>query len=196
MMVTTLIAIIVLPAVFYFVSSGDYYGRKVSIQAPAFTLLDTDGKEHRLSYHQGKYAFLYFGYLHCDGVCHNQVGVMFNLNNHTDSDDLDFIFITMDPKRDSNESLKLYFNQLGKNFTALTADSMQTVQKIANKYNAPFFADGLVSKQQDYEIEHPGTLFLINPEGVIEFIYQNQFLRYDKMIEDLEKLRSLTTITE
>lgn len=195
----TLLLFLLLPIIFYWVTTGEYYGRKMNVQAPKFELHDTNGQLHSLEQHQGKFTFLYFGYLNCNDVCHNQVGVMFNINHQTNNDDLDFIFITMDPKRDSKEMLNNYFNQFGANFTALTADSMREIQKIASKYKAYFQADGLTKSNEDYEISHPGSIFLINPDGRIEIVYQNTFLRYDHVIEDLNKLRtnfnkSVTTI--
>lgn len=183
-------AIISLPAVFYFFISGDFYGREVNRQAPSFELTDIAGQTHRLDSHRGKFTFLYFGYLNCDDVCHNQVGVMFNINHQTDNKDLDFLFVTMDPKRDSKEMLDIYFNQFGKNFTALTANTIQEVQKIAAAYKAPFFTTGSTQADKDYEIAHPGNIFLIDPKGMIRVVYQNQFLRYDRIIEDLNYLRA------
>ncbi len=183
--------IIVLPAIFYWLSSGEFYGRKVSTPAPVFELLDTNLNPHSLEQHKGKYVFLYFGYLNCDDVCHNQVGVMFNINHQTDNRDLDFIFVTMDPNRDSTTMLNDYFNQFGSNFTALTGNSVQTIQSIASRYKAPFFATGTLFGNNDYEIAHPGNIFLIDPDGVIQLVYQNQYLRYDKIIADLNKLRQI-----
>lgn len=185
-----ILASISLPVVFYLFNSGDFYGREVSVKAPEFELLKTNNQTHQLAEHKGKFVFLYFGYLNCDDVCHNQVGVMFNINHQTDNQDLDFIFVTMDPKRDSNEMLNDYFNQFGKNFTALTAKNMQQVQKIAVQYKAPFFATGSTQAERDYEIAHPGSIFLIDPKGDIRVVYQNQYLRYDMIIEDLKILRA------
>ncbi len=186
----TLLVMLLMPMVFYWVETGPYYGREENNPAPGFTLLDTQNQPHRLAEHRGKFTFLYFGYLNCDKVCHNQVGVMFNINHQTDNTDLDFIFVTMDPKRDTNEMLNDYFNQFGKNFFALTATSMQEIQKVASSYKAYFFADGSTEKGKDYEISHPGNIFLIDPDGQIRMVYQNTYLRYDKVIEDLNLLRA------
>lgn len=186
-----LMTLIVLPVWFYWVSSGPFYGKETQREAPTFSLLNTANQPHSLSQHQGKFVFLYFGYLHCDDICHNQVGVMYNINNHTTNKDIDFIFVTMDPNRDSPTMLNDYFNQLGTNFTALTAKTMREIQKIAAAYNAPFFATGAVQSKRDYEIAHPGSLFLIDPNGQIRVVYQNQFLRYDKIINDLNMLRTV-----
>jgi len=170
------------------------YGRKLDRVAPDFQLLDTQMNQHRLSQHKGKFVFLYFGYLNCNDVCHNQVGVMFNINNQTENKDIDFIFVTMDPKRDSPAMLTDYFNQFGSNFFALTGHSMAEIQKVASLYKAYFFPDGETKTGQDYEISHPGSIFLIDPDGKIQLVYQNIYLRYDKIIEDLNKLRKINRL--
>lgn len=193
-LIAALILIASIPMIFYWISSGEYYGRKIDRVAPDFQLVDTQMNQHRLSQHKGKFVFLYFGYLNCNDVCHNQVGVMFNINNQTDNKDIDFIFVTMDPSRDSPEMLNDYFNQFGSNFFALTGASMAEIQKVASLYKAYFFADGATQIGQDYEISHPGSIFLIDPDGNIQVVYQNIFLRYDKIIEDLNRLRQINRL--
>ena len=185
----SLLTLIVMPLGFYWVTTGEYYGRKIDQVAPDFTLIDTQGKEHSLSQHKGKFTFLYFGYLNCDEVCHNQVGVMFNINHQTTNKDLDFIFVTMDPKRDSKSLLNDYFNQFGSNFYALTAESMREIQSVASKYKAYFSPESVTTTGKDYEISHPGNIFLIDPNGQIQVIYQSTYLHYVKVIEDLNLLR-------
>ena len=185
----SLLTLIVMPLGFYWVTTGEYYGRKIDQVAPNFTLIDTQNKAHSLSQHKGKFTFLYFGYLNCDEVCHNQVGVMFNINHQTTNKDVDFIFVTMDPKRDSKQMLNDYFNQFGSNFYALTAQSMREIQSVASKYKAYFSPEGATKIGKDYEISHPGNIFLIDPYGHIQVVYQNTYLRYDKVIEDLNLLR-------
>lgn len=185
-----LISLVALPILFYWLETDQFYGRSLKRPAPEFNLLDTQLQPHRLSAHRGKFVFLYFGYLNCNDVCHNQVGVMFNIHHQTDHHDLDFIFVTMDPKRDSPKMLNDYFNQFGSNFFALTGQSMQQIQKVAGLYKAYFFADKNTKTIQDYEITHPGNIFLIDPAGNIRVVYQNSFLRYDKIIEDLNILRT------
>ena len=183
----SLLLLFSIPVLFYWVANDNYYGRHVDDMAQDFELTDVQGKAHRLSKHRGRYVYLYFGYLNCNDVCHNQVGVMFNLHHQSRRDDLDFIFVTMDPKRDSPEMLDAYFNQFGTNFVSLTSNTMQSIQKVAGDYHAAFFPDGNPKLNQDYEISHPGAIYLIDPTGRLQLVYQGD-LRYDMMLEDLQKL--------
>ncbi|BBP42514.1 SCO family protein [Thiosulfativibrio zosterae] len=186
--ILTALAFMAMPVVFFYMNSAQLYGLSVDRIAPDFILKDTQGNPHTLSQHRGRFVYLYFGYLNCNEVCHNQVGVMFNLHHQSHMDNVDFIFITMDPKRDSNKMLNQYFNQFGDNFYALTAESMAQIQVIANQYQAYFFAEGKADPKKDYEISHPGNIFLIDPDGRLKVIYPNQFLRYDNMLTDLKFL--------
>ena len=185
-----------LPLWFYLISSGPYYGRAVSIPAPDFTLNDTQQNPHQLSQHLGKFVFLYFGYLNCNDVCHNQIGVLFNINHQTNNQDLDFLFVTLDPKRDSSAQLNDYFNQFGPNFTALTGQSIHHIQQVAINYKEFFFTDSNTKTNPDYEISHSGNIFLIDPKGQLRIVYPNSFLRYDKMIDDINLLRTEFSLKE
>lgn len=186
-----LCTLLLLPYIFSYAKGSEFYGHFLNKQAPSFELFDVEGASHQLEKHRGRFVFLYFGYLHCDEVCHNQVGVMFNLDRQTAEDDIDFIFITMDPKRDSAQMLKTYFNHLGPNFYALRSETIKDVQSLANRYNAAFYPDKNWTTSEDYEINHPGTLYLIDKTGEIKLIYPNMHLRYDFIIKDLNKLRTL-----
>ena len=169
------------------------YGIRLDKPAPAFTLLSTQGQPHSLSQHQGRFVLLYFGYIHCDEVCHNQVGVMFNLNHQKpDNMPIDFLFVTMDPKRDTAEILHRYFEQFGDNFHALTARSVKATQALANRYHAPFSHEpkASVDNKEDYEVTHPGFLYVIDPQGKLRYLYPNQHLRYDKILQDIARLQS------
>lgn len=189
-----LIVLFLLPALFL-TSQPNFYGHELNRPAKNFTLLTTQQQSHSLTQHQGRYTFLYFGYLNCDEVCHNQVGVMFNLSQQAQLNNLDFIFISMDPNRDNPELLDRYFNALGPNFYALYDTNMQTIQALAQAYHAPFFKEpnsGLVANSsEDYEITHPGFLYLIDPAGIIRLMYPNMHLRYDLILQDLQKIENL-----
>ncbi|MDR9500044.1 MAG: SCO family protein [Hydrogenovibrio sp.] len=169
------------------------YGVQLDKPAPDFTLRSMLGEPHALNQHRGRYVVLYFGYIHCDEVCHNQVGVMFNLNHQKpDALPVDFLFVTMDPERDTPEVLRRYFEQLGDNFYALMASSVKATQALANRYHAPFNHEPKTTNEgrEDYEVTHPGFLYVIDPEGRLRYLYPNQHLRYDKILQDIERLEN------
>lgn len=191
---TAIMALFSLPILFMVVNTSELYGHELNRPAKNFTLLDTQNQPHSLEQHRGRYTFLYFGYLNCDEVCHNQVGVMFNISQHTQLNNVDFIFVGMDPERDTPKQLDTYFNQLGDNFYALYHPNMQTIQQLAQSYHAPFFvgpkSDTKTSQLKDYEITHPGYLYLIDPQGQIRVMYPNMHLRYDYILKDLNWLKA------
>lgn len=181
-----------LPVIFLLSNTSQFYGHELNQPATEFELFDTQGDSHQLSMHKGKYTFLYFGYLNCNEVCHNQVGVMFNISRQAVQKNIDFIFVSLDPKRDSPKQLDLYFNQLGANFYALYHPNIQVIQTLANAYKSPFYIDRIrqawSNDANDYEIQHPGYLYLIDPDGIIRLMYPNMHLRYDYILQDLGQL--------
>ena len=73
------------------------------------------GKPLNLEQLQGKWSFVFFGYTHCPDVCPitlGSLGTMFKLleKDPTVSPEIQSIFVSVDPKRDTPESLKEYVN--------------------------------------------------------------------------------------
>jgi protein SCO1/2 len=189
----SLLLLFSLPALYSLSQDKRFYGHFINQPAHPFRINDVNGKPHSLEQHLGQFVFVYFGYLHCDQVCHNQVGVMFNIDRQASQKNIEFLFISMDPERDSPERLATYFNQFGSNFNALRPENTAQIQSIARHYHASFFKEPSIRNPGQYDINHPGTLFLIDPEGQLALIYPNMHLRYDFILKDLEQLEKRQT---
>ena len=94
----------------------------------------------------------------------------------------------MDPLRDDINKLKFYFNENSK-LTILKGESTRQLQSIANDFRAPFNI-GLPDEAGNYDISHPGYIFMINPEGQLSLVYSGRFVDTDKILEDLFLYRS------
>ena len=152
---------------------------KIGQSAPAFTLLDQDGKKHTLSDYHGKWVLLYF-YPKDDtpGCTKEACGLRGAF-----------------PK----------FGKLKAVVLGVSVDSVKSHQKFAQKYGLPFtlLADedkkavkqyGVWAKKKMMGREYMGTLrtsFLIDPRGKIVKIYQN--VKPEQHAEEvLADLKSLT----
>lgn len=184
LLIATLIALPFIPGL---VSTFNSYGMVVNKAAPSFNLNTTDNKKTQLADYKGKFTYLYFGYLNCNGLCQTHLSTFFHLDKQSPEQDFRILFITMDAQRDSQEILKQRIESLGARFVALYADSTAEMQKLALAYNVPFYRTP--SNQKDYEINHAGFVFLIDPSGQWRRTYTGRYLNYTKMQQDLEKLR-------
>jgi protein SCO1/2 len=167
--------------------SQDYYGRILSRKAPSFQLKDSDDRQVALEDFQGKFIYLMFGYLGCEKVCHTQALTFYNLHQRLQSDRIQFLYLGMDPARDTPEKVAGYFDSRGSNFLGLMADSMQHAQAVAADYHAYFNVEPGGEGEQRI-INHPGFIYLIDPDGNLRLVYSGANLDLQRMLSDLNQL--------
>ncbi len=132
-----------------------------------FKLTAAGNKNFDLSHLKGKWSFLFFGYTHCPDVCPAtlmQMGSTFKLLEHDPSisSEIQGIFISVDPKRDTPELLKNYVGYFNPAFIGLTGNKAQLdafSRQIGTLYSVSEESEG------DYEVIHNSTIFLIDPQG-------------------------------
>jgi protein SCO1 len=168
-------------------NSQDYYGRTLTQAAPAFTLMDTDGREVQLAQFSGRFVYLMFGYLNCDRVCHTQALSLHMLGRRIGSAQVQFLYVGMDPARDTANQIKGYFESGSPNFTGLLARDMDQARAIAADYHADFSREP-DREGADYRIDHPGFIYLIDPRGIIRLVYTGSTLNPDRMLDDLRQV--------
>ena len=124
------------------------YFQPVDSEAPDFSLQDADGRPVKLSDFRGKVVVLHFIYTNCPDFCPlhaEKIAEIQKMVNITPmKDQVQFITITTDPKRDTGQVLRDYGNNHGLdpvNWTFLTAAPGQaedTTRKIALSYGLKF----------------------------------------------------------
>lgn len=99
----------------------------------AHTLINDDGQPVSLTDFAGKYTLLYFGYTYCPDFCPTTLTdyrlVMRALGE--DADKVAFVFISVDPKRDTPELLNAYVARFDPNIVGITGD-VETLRKVAD----------------------------------------------------------------
>lgn len=124
------------------------YFQAVDSEAPGFSLQDADGRPVQLSDFRGKVVVLHFIYINCPDFCPlhaEKIAEIQKMVNITPmKDQVQFITITTDPKRDTGQVLRDYGDNHGLdpvNWTFLTAAPGQaedTTRKIALSYGLKF----------------------------------------------------------
>ncbi len=129
-----------------------------------FSLADTDGKRVTDRDFRGKLMLVFFGYTHCPDVCPtelmNMTQVMEKLG--ADAKQVAPIFISVDPVRDTPESLSAYV----KNFSPLIAGltgSQEEVASAAKAYRVYF--KKAAGGSEDYTVDHSAFVYLMDREG-------------------------------
>lgn len=135
----------------------------VSIGGP-FTLVDQDGRTRHDTDFRGKLMLVYFGYTYCPDVCPTELQTMADAMERLGDKaaEVQPIFITVDPQRDTPAHLKDYAAAFDPRLVALTGTAEQ-VADAARAYKVYYKA----AKQEngEYLVDHSSFVFLMDREG-------------------------------
>jgi protein SCO1/2 len=131
----------------------------------AFHLVDQDGRPVDDSLLKGKWTAVYFGYTFCPDVCPTTLqalaGGLAKLGSK--GKDVQTLFISIDPERDTSAQLKTYISSpvFPRPIFGLTGTAEQ-VAEAAKAYRVYYAKAGTGST---YLMDHQSIIFLMNPDG-------------------------------
>jgi protein SCO1/2 len=130
-----------------------------------FTLTNQDGQVVDQSILKGKWSLVFFGFTHCPDYCPSTLGVMNAVQEGLgdEAKDLQIIFISIDPARDTTQMLKDYLSSDGfpEGVVGLTGTPEQVAQA-AKVYRAYYQK---VGEGEGYTMNHSLTVYLMGPDG-------------------------------
>jgi protein SCO1/2 len=145
--------------------------------------------------YKGKYLVMGYIYTNCPDVCplitQNLIKVQKELGY---PEDVQFLGLTFDPKRDTPEKLKEYkalFN-LDNNFDFLTADS-STVSELMDSVRVRSqvsFTQVREDGQELYFMNHSDKIMVVNPKGQVIYEYGGSMTPINYIVEDIQKVRN------
>ncbi len=118
---------------------------------------------------QGKWSFVFFGYTSCPDVCPATLYVLSSVHgllvDETGKipDDMQVVFISVDPARDTTEKLADYVTYFNKDFIGITADKTE-IDKLAKQFGAGYIFEEETSAGE-YNVAHTSAIFLVDPYG-------------------------------
>jgi protein SCO1/2 len=138
------------------------------VASPAFELLDTEGVSRTLRDYRGQTVVIFFGFLHCPDACpaglFKLAQVMKQLGHVATQ--VQVLFITLDPERDTPPSLKRYVSAFDPRFIGLTGTSAQ-IDQAASSFNVQY---ARVPLGNDYTIDHSTGIFIFDGVGRLRLI--------------------------
>jgi len=155
--------------------------------AKGFSLVDHTGKPRTLEDFKGKVVVLFFGYTQCPDVCPTTMaqlaGVMQKLGPQADQ--VQVLFITLDPERDNQQLLAGYVPAFDKRFLGLRGTPEQTA-RTAKEFKV-YYAKVPGADPQTYTIDHMAGTFVFDRDGKPRvFIHHDQ--NADAIVHDLRQL--------
>jgi protein SCO1/2 len=161
---------------------ADFKGIKTpeNTAAQNIQLTDQNGRQFKLTDYRGKVILIFFGFTHCPDVCpmtlhrFKKVDEELKINNR-----VKFVYITVDPERDTPERLKEYMETYGPNFIGLTG-SKDALESIYTNYGVFTEKVEMPESALGYTINHTSRIFVIDREG-----YWRLLIPYDSAPEDI-----------
>jgi protein SCO1/2 len=114
----------------------------------------------------GQWTLMYFGYSHCPDICRPTLGVIAQvartLRAETEwTSELELVFVSVDPERDSAETLRTYLASAPVDITGLRG-SEREVAALATQLGL-LHGRREVDAAGDYLVDHPATILVIDP---------------------------------
>jgi protein SCO1/2 len=142
------------------------------ILAEDFTLIDTEGRPYQLSQRQGKVTLLFWGYTSCPDVCPVTLSEAKQMIQGLgdEAEQVEFLFITVDPERDTPEVLGKYAAAFHPDIIGLTGtpDELAAVQEAYGIYSAKV---PLENSATGYSMDHTARTFLVDGDGRLRLSY-------------------------
>ncbi len=145
---------------------------QIPIPIFSFSLTDHNGLPFTPDNLSRKWTFMFFGYTHCPDICPMALVDLNNIyHNLVEKGDLilkkykvgtQFVFVTVDPERDTVEQLKEYIPYFNKNFIGLTGES-DVIASLAHPLGVAYRRVPSKDSENDYLVDHTASFLLIDP---------------------------------
>ncbi|MEN5145476.1 SCO family protein [Brevundimonas diminuta] len=130
-----------------------------------FTLTNQDGQVVTEKILEGKWSLVFFGFTYCPDYCPTTLGVLNAVQERMGdkAKNLQILFVSIDPERDTPQMLKDYLSSDGfpDGVIGLTGTPEQVAQA-AKAYRA-FYQK--VGEGEGYTMNHGLTVYLMGPDG-------------------------------
>ena len=157
--------------------------------APRTVLVDSAGKAFDLASLKGKVVLVSFVFTNCNGVCPATTSSLGQIQKALEKAKLwrtsvEFVSITLDPKRDTPEVLHRYAQLFGADLA-----SWHFLTGSAGEVESVITAWGMWARIGPTGVlDHPSRIFLLDPEGHQREIYNLEFLKADSVVQDVRGL--------
>lgn len=135
-----------------------------------FKLTDHNGQPRTLASFKGKIVAMFFGYTHCPDVCPTtlsdfavalkQLGPL--------ADQVQVLFVTVDPQRDTPAQLKLFVPAFDPRFLGMVTDA-DNLKAIAKEYKVVYQKTS-VKGVDNYLIDHSAGTYVYDAKGRLRLL--------------------------
>jgi protein SCO1 len=138
--------------------TGSQWGRD-------FALVDHRGQSRRLADFRGQAVMLSFGYTRCPDICPTTLATLAEAMKllGRDAEHVQVLFVTIDPARDSAETLASFVPWFDARFLGLRGDAATTAATAA-EFNV-FYQQQASASAAGYAMDHTAGSYVFDPQG-------------------------------
>lgn len=153
-----------------------------------YELIDFDGKTRTDKDFLGQWILLYFGFTHCPDICPDEIEKLVKVVDKIDADkelpNLQPVFITVDPLRDTPKAMKQYCEEFSPKIIGLTG-SKEKIDEACKNFRV-YYSKGPEDEDGDYIVDHTIIAYLLNPKGeFVEYFGKNK--TYDTLVYEIKE---------
>jgi len=151
---------------------------------PDFALVDQSGRAFGRARFEGRWSLLFTGFTHCPDVCPTTLALMSELHRRVGRDDLQIVFVSVDPERDTPDVVARYLAHFDAALVGATGERAQMERLTAGLGLAQVRNPG---SGDEYTVDHSTAFVLIDPEARLAGYFSAPHLR-DALVADLTAL--------
>ena len=139
-------------------------------------LIDQNGKSFSLEDQDTGLSLVYFGYSYCPDICPYDLERNAYVKDLMDEEQLDInlIFITLDPSRDTADRLKNFSEYIHDSMIALTG-SNDEIEALKKRYGVFGKSNKIDNEDESYLVDHSTFSYLVNKDGrVLNFFNRRE----------------------
>lgn len=140
-----------------------------------FQLKNDDGSRFDLAALRGHWSFLFFGYTHCPDVCPMSLNVLASVEKNLRKGpgglgNTRFVFVSVDPDRDTPALLKQYVSYFSPDFLGVTGAAGQ-IDNLTRQLGVMYGFEDDPGSPGGYTVSHSAQILLIDPQGHLRAVF-------------------------
>ena len=138
--------------------------KKISSILNNINLKDHNGFKFNFKSLKGQPSLLFFGFTHCPEICPTTLGHLSEITESLKNKIIptNIIFVTLDPKRDTQKHLKEYIQYFNENVIGVIGKINQ-IKEFANNWGV--FFEEISNSKDSYTLNHTATVFMLDKNG-------------------------------
>lgn len=157
-----------------------------------FALTDENGQPFTNENLKGHWTFMFFGYTQCPDICPVTLQVMGEtlklLQPEVDAGEVEGLFVSVDPERDTPEKLKTYTEYFHPRIVGATGEH-SVLRPLTQSLGIIYARVENKEHPERYLVDHSAAILLVNPKGELAAVLSPPH-KANIMAEDFRTLKA------